>query len=331
MPVYNGADFVREAIESVIDNGFSDLEIVVVDDASIDDTVGVVESIHHPALRLLRNPVNRGVGVTRQQSVPLLRGRHLALLDADDIAVAGRFEKQVNRLEAPDGPDIIGGAIERFGNDDRPGTVTYPAGDAAIKTMLLFTSPIINPAACMKLAPFRDGRIDYSPDLRVAEDYTLWVDAMRAGLRFENLSSVVTRYRRHAKSYTATAYDSVVAHMHAIRERVAAIYFPALSARECAALADALSNKIDSRQGWIDSVCALSRAAMLASTVHGIDVGEMMRLLAGQLVGFIRRGLTLGVASYDMLEAVTDGDTNLEHWRAMDGGALDKRIMALFA
>jgi hypothetical protein len=70
---------------------------------------------------------------------------------------------------------------------------------------------------------------------------------------------------------------------------------------------------------------------MLASTVHGIDVGEMMRLLAGQLVGFIRRGLTLGVASYDMLEAVTDGDTNLEHWRAMDGGALDKRIMALFA
>jgi glycosyltransferase involved in cell wall biosynthesis len=330
IPVYNGADFVREALESVIDNGFSDLEIVVVDDASVDDTVRVVESIRHPALRLIRHAANLGIGMTRQRGIALLRGQYAALLDHDDIAVAGRFERQVARLAAPDGPDIVGGAIERFGNDDRPGTVVYPAGDAAIKTMLLFTSPVINPTACMKLAPFRAGLIDYSPDLRAAEDYALWVDAMRAGLRFENLGTVVTRYRRHPASYTATAYDSVVAQMHMIRGRVAATYFPSLSAGECAALADALSSRISSRQGWIDGVSALAHAAILAPAVPGIDAGDMLSRLAKQLTGFIGRGLKSGVADYDTLEAITDSDQNLERWRAMDRGALDTRIMELF-
>ena len=331
MPTYNGAAFVREALESVIDNGFSDLEIVVVDDASVDDTVSVVESIRHPALRLVRQPENLGVALTRQRSIALLRGRHVALLDQDDIAVVGRFERQVARLEAADGPDIIGGAIERFGDDDRTGVTTYPQSDAAIKSMLLFSSPIINPAVCMKLAPFREGRIDYSPETGPGADYALWADAMRAGLRLENLAMVVTRYRRHAKSYTAVDYESVVTHMHEIRAHVAASYFPSLSGRESTALADALSSRIVSRQGWTDSVRALARAAALAPAIPGIDVDDMMGRLARQLIRFIRRGLKAGAADYDTLEVVTESDRYLEQWRARDSGALDKQIMALFA
>ena len=330
MPVYNGADYVREALESVIDNGFSDLEIVVVDDASVDNTVRVVESIRHPALRLFRNTTNLGIGRVRQRGITLLRGQFAALLDHDDIAVAGRFERQVARLETPDGPDIVGGSIERFGNNDRPGIVRYPASDAAIKGMMLFTSPIINPTACMKLAPFRAGRIGYSPDLRVGEDYALWVDAMRAGLRFENLDTVVTRYRRHAASCTATDYDSVVAQMHVIRGHVAETYFPELSRRGCAALANALSSRVSDRQSWIDSVCALAHAAMLSHAVPGIDASEMTNRLAKQLITFITRGLLVGVADYDTVEAITDSDSNFERWRAMDRGALDVRIMEFF-
>jgi hypothetical protein len=154
---------------------------------------------------------------------------------------------------------------------------------------------------------------------------------MRAGLRFENLTAVVTRYRRHAQSYTATAYDNVVAHMHAIRARVAAHYFPSLGAREHAALADALSGRIAGRQGWTDGVCALAHAAALAPAVAGIDAGDMRERLARQLVGFVARGIKLGIADYDTLEALTDSDDRLAQWRAMDRGALDQRIMALFA
>ncbi|MCE9639779.1 MAG: glycosyltransferase family 2 protein, partial [Betaproteobacteria bacterium] len=103
IPLYNGEKYVREAIESVLDNGFADLEVIVVDDGSSDGTVQVVEAIRHPALRLYRNAANLGVVATRDRSVPLLNGRYMALLDQDDIAVAGRFEQQVARLEAADG------------------------------------------------------------------------------------------------------------------------------------------------------------------------------------------------------------------------------------
>ena len=330
MPTYNGAAFVREALESVIDNGFRDFEVVVVDDASTDDTVAVVESLGHPALRLIKQPKNLGVGMTRQRAISLLRGRHVALLDQDDIAVAGRFEQQVARLEAAAGPDIVGGAIERFGDDKRLGTVAYPQGDAAIKSMLLFTSPIINPAACMKLALFRQRRIDYRPETGPGADYALWVDSMRAGLRFENLPQVVTRYRRHARSYTASDYGSVISHMHAIRTQVIAHYFQAMAAPERAALADALSCRIASRQGWAAGASALAHAAKLAPAVPGIDVVDMLERLALQLLNFIARGLEVRATDLAMLEALTERDDNFEKWRALNSGALDQRIMALF-
>jgi glycosyltransferase involved in cell wall biosynthesis len=131
MPTYNGENYVREAIESVLDNGFADLELVVVDDGSTDATVDTVESVRHPAIRLIRNPRNLGVAETRRRSVPLLQGRHVALLDQDDIAVPGRFHAQVDRLEAAGGPDIVGGMLENFG--DFGGTKSCYTSDAEIR------------------------------------------------------------------------------------------------------------------------------------------------------------------------------------------------------
>ena len=118
--------------------------------------------------------------------------------------------------------------------------------------------------------------------------------------------------------------------MHVIRGHVAETYFPELSRRGCAALANALSSRVSDRQSWIDSVCALAHAAMLSHAVPGIDASAMTNRLAKQLITFITRGLLVGVADYDTVEAITDSDSNFERWRAMDRGALDVRIMEFF-
>jgi len=81
IPAYNAAPFIRQALESVLDNGYGDMEVIVVDDASTDGTCDVVAAIRHPAVRLVRNPVNLGVAATRRAGVALLRGVHLALLE----------------------------------------------------------------------------------------------------------------------------------------------------------------------------------------------------------------------------------------------------------
>ena len=328
IPTFNGEKYVREAIESVLDNGFPDLEIVVVDDGSADGTVQAVEAIKHPALRLSRNPANLGVVATRDQSVSLLRGRYLALLDQDDIAVAGRFEKQIARLEAADGPDIIGGAVECFGDEE--GQYFFPAGDAKIKASLLFfVCPLANPTICMKLAPLREGRIRYSTDIGVAADYAMWVDAMRAGMRFENLPEVVTRYRRHGEAMTRKLPAECAASGRLVRQKVVDLYFPALSADERAALIDTLSTNLSGGTRWLDGVYALSHAAMLAQDVPGIDSAWLIKSLENVTVSMIERALKAGNADNETLEMMTETSPHFERWRAIDGGALDARIMAL--
>lgn len=329
IPAFNAGRFIREAIESVLDNGFGDLELIVVDDGSVDDTASVAEAIRHPALRVVRHPKNLGIGLTRELGLGMLRGRYLALLDADDIAVRGRFEAQVGCMEQASGPDILGGAVEQFG--DRTGIVQCATGDEDIRTTLLFNSALFNPAVCMRLASVRAAGLHYSAEADAACDYMLWAEALRAGLRFANLAQVVTRYRRHGAAMTATARDVMAVHTRAARRVVAAALFPRLDARACDALADAISGRLPDAARWRAGVHALSLAAGAAGEVPRINATMMLQYLEFVLLGAIRGALESGLADANQLERLTDEDEAFAGWRAADGGSLDGRIVALYA
>jgi glycosyltransferase involved in cell wall biosynthesis len=329
IPTYNGERYVREAIESVLDNGIADLEVVIVDDASTDATVAVIESIRHPAIRLARNPHNVGVVATRRAGVPLLQGRYVALLDQDDIAVPGRFQAQLARMETAGGPDILGGMVESFGLFE--GVSPCYASNAEIRSVLLFNAPMAHPAVCMNVAPLREGVIAYSLEAGPAADYALWVDAMFAGLRMENLDRVVTRYRRHAGSMTYTHIDDMLACACRVRKRVVDAYFPAFSDAERVALVNAIAGGFDSEEQWRGAIYALSRAALAAPHIPGIDSALMARLLAEHVMRSIKVAVKRGHASCDTLEMMAEESADFERWRATDNGALDMRIMALFA
>jgi glycosyltransferase involved in cell wall biosynthesis len=328
IPTYNGERYVREAIESVLDNGFADLEVVVVDDGSTDATVKTIESIHHPAICLSRNPRNLGVVETRRRGVPLLQGRYVALLDQDDVAIAGRFQAQVDRLETAGGPDIVGGAIENFG--DFASVKSAYTSDAEIRAVLLFNAPMANPAVCMKVAPLRDGVIAYSVEAGPAADYAMWFDATMAGLRLENLRMVVTRYRRHAESMTYTHIDEMLVRGCQVRKRVVDAYFPAFSESERIALVNAIAGGFATLQLWRDELFALSRAALAAKGIPGIDSALMVRLLSEHAMRMIKDAVKRGVVDFDTLEAMTEANPDFERWRAADNGTLDVSIMALF-
>ncbi len=327
MPAFNAEKYIRAAIESVLDNGFDDLELVVVDDGSADGTARVVESIAHPALRLLRQPENLGVGATRQRGVAQLRGTYMAALDADDIAVPGRFARQVARLEAAGGPDILGGAIEHFG--DAQGQQFFPLTDAEIRAAFLFFDlPLANGSVCLRLSPLREGRIHYGAGSG-AEDYALWADAMFEGLRFENLPVVVTRVRRHAQSLTRQSFDAVVAQSRVVRQRIAEKLFPLLSAAEHAVLAGALSSNLGAGQRWVDGVYALSHAAMLVNSAPRVDAALLLQLLEKDLLRMLQHAKDNDFLNNDLLEMMTEVNPHFERWRAAGGGLLDMRIMAL--
>lgn len=327
IPAFNAAVFVREAIESVLDNGFADFELLVIDDGSSDDTAAVVTAIRHPALRLVRQQTNQGVGVTRRLATSLARGRLLAMLDADDIAVAGRFARQVEYLLAADAPHILGGAIENFG--DRAGIVEFPLRDAEIRAGLLFHDlPLANPAVCLQLDALRGAGVNYGGQ-RGAEDYALWTDALCAGLRFGNLPAVLTRMRRHGGSLTRLKQSEAAAPARALRARIAARFFPQMTAPQRAALVEALSVNIGGGQRWLDGVCALAQAACCAEEVSEVDAATLRRLLQENFLRMLRHALNHQLIDNDGLEMLTETNADFERWRMAAGGALDLQIIAL--
>ena len=104
MPVYNTEKYVGEAIRSVLDQTFGDFEFLIVDDGSTDGTVRVVEGFEDPRIRLIRQE-NQGCYPARNRAISEARGEYLANMDADDLLLPTRFEKQVRYLD--EHPEVV--------------------------------------------------------------------------------------------------------------------------------------------------------------------------------------------------------------------------------
>jgi glycosyltransferase involved in cell wall biosynthesis len=99
VPVYNGAQTIKRALDSVLAQEFSGLEIIVVDDASSDRTVELVAQYPDDRLTTIRSAENRGAGAARNKGIAAARGRWVAFLDADDAWKPGKLERQIGLLE----------------------------------------------------------------------------------------------------------------------------------------------------------------------------------------------------------------------------------------
>src|SRR4051812_15646446 len=99
IPVYCRAGTIMRALRSVMCQSFDNLEIVVVDDGSTDDTVAIVEAAHIPNLTLIRHPSNQGAAAARNTGIRASRGRYVAFLDSDDVWAPEKLSRQLSKLE----------------------------------------------------------------------------------------------------------------------------------------------------------------------------------------------------------------------------------------
>src|SRR3954470_24164691 len=125
LAAHDGAHFVGEQVRSILDQLGPDDELVVVDDASTDGTVGIVESFHDPRIRQHRNGVNVGSVRTFERAMVLARGAYLLLADQDDVWVPGRLEAMVDALR---GAAVVATSFAVLG--DPPGAPRWPLREA---------------------------------------------------------------------------------------------------------------------------------------------------------------------------------------------------------
>ncbi len=115
IPTYNRAQLLRQACDSVLAQGWRDLELIIADDGSIDDTEAVVDALADGRVRYIKCE-HRGVSATRNEGARLARGRYLVFLDSDDVALPSWLEKFWNAISSTD-PDVAVCGMEAVGTD----------------------------------------------------------------------------------------------------------------------------------------------------------------------------------------------------------------------
>lgn len=175
MTTYNSEKYLHEAIDSIINQTFSDFEFIIIDDESTDSTLDIIKSYLDPRIKLIVNPDRRGVAYARKIALEMARGEYIAVLDSDDIAYSNRLQLQVDYLIQHPYVHLLGSAYEII---DKDGVLlhTYnpPTDSLDIRWALLFKNVIGHSTVMFKrnVALKLGG---YDPQFLVAEDFDLWV------------------------------------------------------------------------------------------------------------------------------------------------------------
>lgn len=209
MPVFNGARFLKESIESILSQTHSDLELIAVDDGSTDHTLDVLNSFNDRRLIVLKKN-HSGVIDALNMGIARAKGEYFARMDCDDIALSGRLETQAACMKET-GADVVGGRVRVFADkgDVRDGLKKYEAWlnglgthEEVIRNIFL-ENPLASPTLFMRLKTIRKiGGYDAGvhPD-----DYNLTLKCFAAGLKFHIADKVILEWRDHPERMSRTA------------------------------------------------------------------------------------------------------------------------------
>lgn len=193
MPVYNVEKYIRESLESILNQTYKNLEILIIDDGSTDLSSSIINEYNDRRIRLIHNEGNKGLPYTRNRGLKEATGKYLAIFDADDIAIQNRIEKQVEFLEKNKDVDVVSSNYIVF-DDNKSQKIRYNLSHDEIKVMLLFADCICNPSAMIRLKTVKENNITYNEQCFVAQDYEFWTVISRIG-KIVNMQEYLIKYR----------------------------------------------------------------------------------------------------------------------------------------
>ncbi len=204
LPVYNHGAFVGEAIECVLCQSYSDLELIAIDDCSTDESWSVVQSFTDPRLIKSRNSANRGVSFTYNDALAKSSGSIIMSLGSDDAFAPRKIEEQLKFLNKHPEVSILGTYLTVVG-DPEGRTAVREWFNAAVDLNSVDSWIWTNRLAQSSVAITRDAheRLGNSRlDLRRIPDWELWLRAVSTGTRIAVLPEPLTSYRVQAGSVT---------------------------------------------------------------------------------------------------------------------------------
>ncbi len=195
MSAYNAAKYLREAMDSILTQTFVNFEFIIVNDGSVDATENIIRSYTDNRIVYIRNERNLGLIESLNKGLEIAKGKYIARMDADDIALPERLQDQLAVFREYKEIIVVGSDYYSLKGEDLRHEININDSDYQ-KTVLLFATCFAHPTVMMKNI-FKENGIRYGTNFKHVEDYKLWTDLAFHG-EFYNVSKPLLKYRSHS-------------------------------------------------------------------------------------------------------------------------------------
>lgn len=208
MPVYNGAQYLQEAIDSILNQTYRDFELIIVDDGSTDDSPAIIYINAERDNRVvsLKNEQNSGICVTLNKGLDAAKGEYIIRMDCDDISELDRIEKQVAFMETHSEYGLLGSNIRVFGDGIETYVFDFDEDWRMCIADMIFATCVAHPAIIMRKKLIQKYHLRYDDSFRGMEDYYMWWQIAKYA-KISNLQEPLLNYRYHQKQVTQKKVD----------------------------------------------------------------------------------------------------------------------------
>jgi len=202
MSVYNGEKYLREAIDSILNQTFTDFEFLIVNDGSTDRTAEILRSYDDARIKIINNEENIGLTKSLNKGLGMARGEYIARMDADDVAIPERLEKEFEFMESHLDYAAVGTLIKILDKNSKViGSVDKPTEDDQIREFLKKDNCIAHGSAMIRNVCLQDVGL-YDESMEKAQDYDLWL-RLSEKYKLFNIPEYLCMWRSHEDSISA--------------------------------------------------------------------------------------------------------------------------------
>lgn len=208
MAVYNCDKYLREAIDSILNQTLGDFEFIIVNDGSTDNSLQILKEYSDPRIKMITYEENKGVAHARNVGLEQCSSEYVALMDADDIALPDRLRLQYEYLMEHGEIDGVYAKYRYMGTDGKLQEAEYPMAYynyKYVKALMIFENTIANLTAMFRRQIVMEYQLRYDETCKIGSDYRFWTEYLRYG-KMVGIDKVLCYYRlRHHSLYNNAA------------------------------------------------------------------------------------------------------------------------------
>jgi glycosyltransferase involved in cell wall biosynthesis len=218
LPVFNGGKYLSAAIRSILNQSYTDFELIIINDGSTDNSSDIINAYAEQDGRIrVVERENKGLVYSLNEAIALAKGEYIARMDADDLAMPLRFEKQVKYF-LDNNVEIVGGHYLIIDKENKiVDTCIVPVDSNAIIACLSVCPPFAHGSVMFKKEFWQANNMHYGKRFQEAEDYSLWQDFFNKGGRLGNIDEFIFSYRLHEASFTFRKLNKMNAEVKVLR------------------------------------------------------------------------------------------------------------------